>query len=433
MALKENAVQENLSIVGGQLIDPFTGRDERVDIHIAEGKVLALGNAPAVFVPDHTINAQGKVVSPGFIDLSVRLGEPGCEQKGTIASETAAAVKGGVTQLCCPPDTYPVVDSPAVVRLILDRNEEQDWCRVSPIGALTQGLAGEQLSEMASLKDAGCVALSNAWQPVKNNQTLRRCMEYAATFDLTMFVNAQDASLASGACVHEGAVATRLGLPSIPEAAETIAVVTHILLAEQTGIRLHFSQISSGISAKLIGEAQQRGLAVTADVAIHQLLLTEGNIDQYNSLSHCMPPLRSVSDRQSLRSALTAGTFQAITSDHRPHENAAKARPFVETEPGIAGIETLLPLSLRLVDEGVLSLPAMVKCLTAGPDSVLGQSSKGLMVGEKADVVVFGTENTWQLEAAALISSGKNTPFLGETMKGAVAATIQGGALKYEA
>ena len=433
MVQQEKMIPANISIVDGRLIDPFTALDEQVDIHIAQGVVIALGKAPADFQADHTIAASGKIVCPGFIDLSARLGEPGFEQKGTIASETAAAVKGGVTQLCCPPDTFPVIDSLAAARLILDRTARDGLCQVSPIGALTQGLAGEQLSEMASLKEAGCVAVSNAWQPVKSNQVLRRCMEYAATFDFTLFVNAQDASLASGACAHEGVMATRLGLPAIPEAAETIAVVTHILLAEQTGIRLHFSQISSGMSAKLIGEAQQRGLAVTADVAIHQLLLSEASINHYDSLSHCMPPLRSDFDRQGLRDALSAGVIQAICSDHRPHENAAKAKPFAETEPGISSLETLLPLSLRLVEEGVLSLCEMVECLTKGPAGVIRAASKGLGIGERPDLVVFDPDKVWQLEANTFISSGKNTPFWGEKMKGQVMATIRDGAVVYEA
>ena len=427
------ASQKSLSIIGGRLIDPFNGRDEEVDIHIAEGVILALGAPPLGFEAEHTISAQGLIVCPGFIDLSARLGEPGFEQKGSIASETAAAAKGGVTHLCCPPDSFPVVDSPAVVRLILDRTTQSGQCLVSPIGALTQGLAGEQLSEMAALKEAGCVAVSNAWQPVKDNQVLRRCMEYAATFDFTLFVNAQDASLAAGGCAHEGAVATRLGLAPIPETAETIAVVTHLLLAEQTGIRLHFSQISSRTSAKLIAQAQLRGLAVTADVAAHQLLLSEENIDHYNSLSHCLPPLRSQADRQGLREAIAAGVVQAICSDHRPHENAAKSRPFAETEPGISSLETILPLSLRLVEEGLLDLPAMVRRLTVGPAEVLGLKSQGLVDGESADLLVFDPEKCWRVDENTLVSAGKNTPFLGESMKGAVLATIRKGALVYQA
>jgi dihydroorotase len=425
--------QTSLSIIGGRLIDPFNGRDEVVDIHVAGGVIVALGARPSGFEAERTISAQGLLVCPGFIDLSARLGEPGFEQKGNIASETAAAAKGGVSHLCYPPDSFPVVDSPAVVRLIVDRATQAGQCLVSPVGALTQGLAGEQLSEMASLKEAGCVAVSNAWQPVKNNQVLRRCMEYAATFDLTLFVNAQDASLAAGACAHEGAVATRLGLAAIPEAAETIAVVTHILLAEQTGIRLHFSQISSRTSAKLIAEAQLRGLAVTADVAIHQLLLSEENIDHYNSLNHCLPPLRSQADRQGLRDAVAQGVVQAICSDHRPHEKAAKNKPFAETEPGISSLETLLPLSLRLVEEGLLDLPAMVRSLTAGPAEVLGLELKGVVDGESANLIVFDPEKSWQVGEDTLISAGKNTPFLGALMKGAVVVTVREGTLVYQA
>ena len=424
--------QLKLSITGGRVIDPFTSRDEIIDIHIAEGRIVGVHTPPPGFQPDRIIDARNLIVSPGFIDLSARLGEPGFAQKGTIHSETAAAAKGGVTFLCCPPDSRPVVDSPAVVKLICDRSHQAGFCQVNPIAALTQGLEGEQLSAMAALQEAGCVAVSNSWLPIKNNQILRRCMEYAATFGLSLFVNAQDASLAAGGCAHEGLVATRLGLPAIPESAETIAIMTHLLLAEQTGVRLHFSQISAGKSAQLIAQAQRQGLAVSADVAIHQLLLSEQNIDHYNALSHCQPPLRSLRDQDELRQALADGTVQALCSDHRPHEHAAKSEPFAETAPGISSLETLLPLTLKLVECGVLSLNTALQRLTQGPAQVLGLPCAGISVGATADLTVFSPTESWEINADTLISAGKNTPFLGETVAGKVKLTLLMGRVVYE-
>lgn len=422
---------KTLSILGARVIDPFTGTNGLVDVHSANGCIVGLGDAPDGFVADRTLNAQGLIVSPGFVDLSARLGEPGYEQKGTIASETAAAVKGGVTHLCCPPDTLPVVDSPAVATLIIERAAQYGLCEVSLVGALTQGLKGEQLSEMVALKNAGCVGLSNGWQSVKDNQTLLRCMEYAGTFDLTLFVNAQESSLSAGGCAHEGSVATRLGLPAIPEAAETISVMSHILLAEKTGIQLHFSQISCKASASLIGEAQRRGLAVTADVAVHQLLLTEENIENYNAYSHCQPPLRSIADREGLRQAVADGVVQAICSDHRPHEKAAKIEPFSLTEPGISGIETLLPLTLKMVDLGILDLETAVQRLTQGPGDIIAKKSGGLAVGQAADLTVFSESEIWEVSSESLVSQGKNTPFLGQSVSGKVKYTVVKGALVY--
>lgn len=422
-----------LSILGARLIDPFNQRDAILDIHINAGQIVGLGAAPAGFNATRSIKAEHMIVSPGFIDLSARLGEPGFSQKGTLHSETAAAAKGGITSLCYPPDCRPVVDSPAVVKLINDRSQQAGFCRVLPIGALTQGLEGEQLSAMAALQEAGCLALSNAWQPIKNNQILRRCMEYAATFGLPIFVNAQDASLAAGACAHEGRIATRLGLAGIPDTAESIAVMTHLLLAEQSGVRLHFSQISAGKSVQLIAQAQAQGLPVSADVAIHQLLLSEENIDHYNALSHCQPPLRSMRDQELLRQAVADGVVSALCSDHRPHEQAAKSEPFAETAPGISGLETLLPLTLRLVDSGLFSLNTALKRLSQGPAQVLGLAHPGLTLGAPADLTLFDPAASWQINENTLISAGKNTPFIGETVQGKVKLTLLNGRITYEA
>jgi dihydroorotase len=423
----------NITISGGRVIDPANQVDKVTDVHLADGKVLAVGKAPKDFVAKKTINATGCLVCPGLIDLSVHLREPGFEHKATIASETRAAVSAGITSVVCPPDTNPVADSAAVVELIHRQANAAGRAHVLPLGALTRNLDGEQLSEMHTLKEAGVVGLSNARRPITNTLVLRRAMEYAATHKICICLSAADPWLSNQGVVHEGEVSTRLGLPGIPEAAETAAIARDLVLIEESGVCAHFGRLSTARAAQLIGRAQHDGLSVSADVAIHQLYLTDIDIRNYDSNCHVNPPLRSQRDKDGLRDAVAKGVIKAICSDHQPHEADAKLMPFAETAPGIAGLETLLPLVLRLADEGCMSLSAALATVTSGPADILGLAAGRLSVGAAADITVIDPDASWFVSKDKLRSHGHNTPFLGWEMTGRVKHTLVDGQLVYSA
>ena len=420
-------------ISGGRVIDPANGIDEMIDLYIAGRYIAALGTCPEGFTPDLTIDARGRIVCPGLIDLRARLREPGQEHKATIETETTAAAAGGITTICCPPDTDPVIDTPAVATMVRSRARAVGKARVLPLGALTQGLRGEQLSEMSALKEAGCVGVSNVLQPLANHLILRRAMEYAATFDLTVFVNPEDYHLSCGGAAHDGAVAARLGLPGIPQAAETVAVAATLALVEELGTRTHFAQLSTARGAQMLGRAQHDGLPVTGDVSAHHLHLTETDVLDFDNLCHIRPPLRTQRDRDGLRDWLARGAIGAICSDHQPHEEDAKLAPFGDTAYGISGLETLLPLSLRLFDDGVLDLSEIIARLTCQPAAILGRQRSGtLAVDAVADVCIFDPERYWTVSPDSLLSRGHNTPFLNWEMKGRVTHTFLAGDPTFE-
>ncbi len=421
-----------VQIRGGRVIDPANGLDGRHDVFIADSRIAAVGRAPDGFSAERVIEAAGRVVCPGFVDLRACLREPGQEYKATIASETRAAAQGGITTLCCPPDTDPVIDTPAVAALVRRQAAAAGLARVVPLGALTRGLDGEHLSEMAALADAGCAGVSNGFRPLRSPLILLRAMEYAASFGLTVFVNAQDDALAGDGKAHDGAVATRLGLPAIPAAAETVAVATLLALVEQTGARVHFSLLSTARAAQMIARARHDGLPVTADVSIHHLHLCENDLLDFDAQCHVRPPLRTLRDRDGLRQWLADGAISAICSDHQPHEPDAKLRPFSETAPGISGLDTLLPLALRLVDAGVIDLSAMVDRLSLQPARILGIDGGELTPGSRADVCIFDPEADWVLDATALASQGRNTPYLDWEMRGRVTATLLAGRVVHQ-
>ncbi|HHJ39584.1 MAG TPA: dihydroorotase [Methylothermaceae bacterium] len=416
----------NGEIFDGQRSSLYSG-----DIYIDNGEIVSIGPAPENFVADETINAQGCIVSPGFIDLSVYLREPGQEHKATIASETKAAAKSGVTMLCCCPETVPVIDTPAVVELIKEQSALAGFGQVLPIGALTLGLEGDALSEMYSLKQAGCKAVSNGAKPVRDTLIWRRALEYAATFDLLVIVRPQDPWLTAGGCVHEGPVASRLGLPAIPACAETVAVAQILALVEETGARVHFSCLSTRQATELLRVAQESGLQVTADVAAHQLHLVDTQVESFDPMVHVIPPLRSREDRQGLREAVAKGIVSAVCSDHQPHEDDAKLNVFPATEPGIASLETLLSLMLELVEQGVLGLPEALARLTQGPAGILGLEVGKLAPGKSADLCVFDPHAIWTVEEQSWWSQGRNTPFWGQSLKGRVRWTIVKGRIVY--
>ena len=423
----------SISIVNGRLIDPAHGIDDTLDLHIDGQSVVAVGDAPAEFAADEVIDAHGCVVCPGLVDLAASLREPGYEHKATLASEAAAAAQAGITTLLCSPDTNPVIDNAAVVELIHRMARKLGQTRILATGALTRGLQGERLSEMAALKQAGCVAVSNAGFPLGSTLVERRALEYAATFGLTVFLRPEDRHLRAGGCAHEGAVSTRLGLPSIPSAAESVAVARDLALAEHTQAKVHFRTLSTLTAARMIHEAQAAGLAVTADVAAHQLHLTEMDVDGFNAECHVSPPLRTATDRDALRRAVAEGTISAICSDHQPHEPDAKQRPFPETEAGISGLETLLGLTLRLVEEKVLDLPSAIARVTSGPADILGLPYGRLGIGAPADVCVFDLARRWTLDIDRMRSDGRNTPFDGWDFPGYVTHTLFNGRVVYRA
>jgi len=417
----------SISILNGRLIDPAHAIDDVVDLHIDNGMVVAVGDAPAEFNADEVIDARDRVVCPGLVDLAASLREPGYEYKATLASETAAAARGGITTLLCTPDTNPVIDNSAVVELVHRIAKKLGQARVLPTGALTRGLKGEQLSEMATLRAAGCVAISNASAPLTSTLVERRALEYAATFGIPVFLRSEDRHLRAGGCVHEGAVSARLGLPAIPSAAESVAVARDLALAEHTQAQVHFRNLSTQTAARMIKEAQAAGLPVTADVAVHQLHLTEMDVDGFVAECHVSPPFRTLADREALRHAVANGTISAICSDHQPHEPDAKQRPFPETEPGISGLETLLGLTLRLVEEKVLDLPTALARVTSGPADILGLPYGRLGIGSPADVCIFDPGRDWTLQADEMRSEGRNTPFAGWDFPARITHTLFNG------
>lgn len=423
---------ERLVIRGGYVIDPANGLEGIHDLYLAEGRVAGVGTAPDGFTAERVISAEGRIVCPGLIDLCARLREPGLEHKASIASESAAASAGGITTLCCPPDTDPVIDTPAVVNLIQEKAQQIGKVRVLPVGALTRGLKGKDLSEMSALKRAGCVALGNAHSPMANTLVLRRALEYAASHDLLVVIRPEDPWLADRGCVHEGPTATRLGLPGIPDAAETVAIAQVLALVEHTEARVHFAQLSCARATRMIAKAREKGAPVSADVAAHQLHLSELDIDGFNAMCHVSPPLRSPGDRDALRAALKSGVITAICSDHQPHEPDAKLDVFPSTEPGMASLEMLLPLTLKLVDEDVLSLSQAIALVTEGPASIMGIETGSLAVGAPADACIFDPAHIWKVDSSSWRSSGRNTPYWGQSAKGRVTHTVLGGRVVFE-
>lgn len=422
---------ERIVIRNGRVVDPASGTDAVAPVYLAGGTIAAVGDRPDGFTPDRELDAAGLVVCPGLVDVCARLREPGQEHKGTIFSETRAAAAGGVTTLLCPPDTDPIADTPAVARLIRSRSQRAGFAKVEIMGALTRDLAGKELSEMYALRDAGCRAVTNAQFPLANALVLRRAMEYAATCGLVVVIRPDEPTLRGQGCVHEGLVGARLGLPGIPVTAETVAVAQALALVEETGVQVHFGQLSSARAVEMVAQARVRGNPVSADVGVHHLHLTEDAVGSFDAHAHVLPPFRNASDRLALRRALAAGVLGAISSDHQPHELDAKLDAFPSTESGAAGLELLLPLTLKLVEEGELDLATAVARLCNGPADIFGMPVGRLAAGTSADLCVFDPAAEWTVELGQWRSSGCNTPYWGQTLKGRVMATLVSGELVY--
>jgi dihydroorotase len=418
----------NIRIINGKrLSDDFTWVDSK-SIDIQNGVITAFDEDNEA--ADKVIDAKACLIMPGLTDLNVSLREPGYTAKGSVESETKAAVAGGVTKLCCSPETAPVNDSRAVTKLIKELALSANNCDVLPLAALTKGLSGERLSEYAALKSAQCIALSNAYNPIKTLEITKRCFEYAKTHGLSVFIHPIEPSLHQGA-MHEGDISTTIGLKGISPLAETIAVAQLIQLAEATGVHLHLSQLSVADSVELLRKAKAKGLDVTADVAIQNLLYTDAKVESFTSIYHCLPPLRGEKDRQALLEGVKDGVIDAVTSAHQPHEAAAKQMPFAETEPGMSTIQFLLPMAQILDRSGELTLARFIQSMTSGAARVIKQKESVLTVGAVASLSVYNPEVEYCVTSASMVSRGKNSPLLGSVIKGKTKVTLYKGRVVY--
>lgn len=420
-----------IHIKNGRAIDPANGIDRSADIFVADGRIAAIGKAPAAFEAEGTIDATNCIVCPGLVDLSARLREPGFEYKATLESEMAAAAAGGVTSLACPPDTDPPLDEPGLVEMLKHRARLPEFAHVYPVGALTVGLAGERLTEMAELAEAGCIAFGQADTAVFDTQVMLRAMQYASTFDFSVWLQAQDPHLAKKGVAHDGAVAARLGLAGIPVVAETVALATLLHLARETGVRLHLRRISSAAGLEMIRAARAAGIAVTCDISVNHLHLCDDDIGWFNAHCRLDPPLRSAGDRDALAAGLADGSIDALCSDHTPVDDDAKLAPFAEAESGATGLELLLPLTLKWAAEAKLPLLDAIARITTTPARIMGIPAGTLSPGAAADVCIFDPEATTVVSRETLRSQGKNSPFLGQALKGRVRYTLIEGHLAH--
>ena len=428
-----------IQIKNGRVIDPANQVDAVQDLYIDKGRIAALGAAPAGFAPDQVIDANGLVVAPGLVDLAVRLREPGYEYKATLESEMQAAMQGGVTSLVCPPDTDPVLDEPGLVEMLKHRARRLDQAHVHPLGALTMGLKGQPITEMAELTGSGCIGFSQAEVPVEDTTVLLRALQYAKTFDYTVWLRPQDAHIGRGGVAHSGPLASRLGLSGVPVMAETIALHTIFELMRATGARVHLCRMSSAAGLGLVRAAKAEGLPITCDVGAHHVHLTDADINFFDSNARVDPPFRSQRDRDAIRAGLLDGTIDAMCSDHTPCDDDEKLLPFGEASPGATGLELLLSLAIKWADDYAAAqgkddaLARAVARVTSDAARVAGLAQAGqLGVGSMADVVVFDPAARWTVTGSALASQGKHTPFLGYELAGQVQATIVAGRVAYE-
>ena len=425
-------------IQNGRVIDPASGLDQTCDIAIAAGRIVGVNRVQPDFAPQRSIDATGCIVLPGLVDLAARLREPGYEHEGMLESEMAAAVAGGVTSLVCPPDTDPVLDEPGLVEMLKFRAEKLHQTRLFPLGALTRGLAGEVLTEMAELTESGCVGFGQAEVPLASTQVLQRALQYAATFGYTVWLRPQELHLGKGVAAS-GSLATRLGLSGVPVAAETIALHTIFELLRATQAHVHLCRLSSAEGVALVRQARAEGLNVTCDVSINSLYLTDTDIGFFDSRARLTPPLRQQRDRDALQAGLRDGTIDALVSDHNPVDEDAKTLPFAEAEPGATGLELLLSLALKWSQDSGAPLARALAVVTSEPARVLGsalgtlQASVGQLVeGGVGDVCIFDPKDHWIVQAEALRSQGKHTPFSGYELPGRVRCTLVAGQIAFD-
>lgn len=422
----------NWILEGGRVIDPASDWDGVQNLYISGGKIVGRGGeCPQGFIADNVISAHGKWIFPGLVDLSARLREPGYEYLATLESEMEAASAGGVTTLCCPPDTNPPLDEPGLVEMLVHRASNQQRSHVYPIGALTEQLKGQRLTEMGELSEAGCVSFSQANSPLIDTQVLMRSMQYAGTFGFSVWLCPQDFYLSQGGVAHDGEVATRLGLSGIPVSAEVIAIQTIITLMQQIKVKVHLCRLSTAEGVALVAHAQQEGMLLTCDVSVQHLHLTEHDVGYFNTHCRLIPPLRTLRDRDALRIGLRDGVIQAVVSDHAPLDGDVKQLPFAEAKAGASALELLLPLVIQWAEQENISLLMAIQKITTGPARVMGLDLGHLAVGSPADLCVFDPTLEWLVTAQSLVSQGKNTPFLNSYLRGRVVHTWFGGRLIY--
>jgi dihydroorotase len=429
MEVNRNSV--NLVLRNGRVIDPAMGLDAVADVLIEDGIIVEI--SPLIQIGSdrlkrlEQIDANGKWIVPGLIDMHVHLREPGEEYKETIASGTLAAAAGGFTSVACMPNTHPVNDCAAVTQYILEKARDDGSCRVFPVGAISRGLEGKNLSEYGELSAAGVIAVSDDGRPVMNSMLMRRALEYAKTFDLLVVNHCEDLDICGAGLMNEGPVSTRLGMRGIPRAAEEIMVARDILLADLTGSRLHLAHISTAGSVAMIREAKKRGIPVSAETAPHYLTLTEELISTFDTVYKVNPPLRSSRDVEAVKAGLADGTIDVIASDHAPHSSVEKDVEFEYAANGMIGLESTLPLILRIVREGVLTPLEAVAKMSRNPARVLAIPSGALHKGKAADLTLIDPEVKYTIDATRFKSKSRNCPFDGMEVQGKAVMTLVGG------
>ncbi len=421
-----------IHIKNGHLIDPKNGIDSKKDLFIAAGKIIAVGESPEGFIANQIIDANNLIVIPGVVDLSARLREPGFEHKATLESEMQAAVAGGITSLACPPDTDPVLDEPGLVEMLKHRAKQLNLAHVYPLGALTHQLNGQEITEMCELTEAGCVGFSQADSAIKDTQVLWRAMQYAATFGFTVWLRPEEPYLAKDGVAHDGEVAARLGLKGIPTASETLAIASILRIAKETGAKVHLCRLSTAEGVDMVRAAKKTGQQISCDVSANHLHLTDFDIGFFDSNAHLRPPLRSQRDKEALSAGLVDGTIDAICSDHTPVDDDAKLYPFAEAEAGATGLELLLPLILKWAEDNKVNLNQAITTATEMPAKILGVAAGNLSVNSNADICIFDPKQYWKIEASALLSQGKNSPFLGLELAGKVKYTLVNGHIVHQ-
>ena len=422
----------NLLIKNGRVIDPSQNIDDMLDVLVENGLVKEIGKGLVAPAGAETIDAAGKYVVPGLIDMHVHLRDPGLEYKEDIVSGTKAAVAGGFTSVCCMPNSKPVIDNKTVVSYIINKAKAEGFCNVFPVGSITYGLSGDRMSEMGELKESGCVAVSDDGKPVGNSELMMRSLQYAAGIGIMVISHAEEIELVGEGVMNEGFTSTELGLKGIPRVAEDIATVRETLLAEYTGTPIHIAHVSTKGAVRIIREAKARGVKVTCETAPHYFTLTDDAVRGYNTNAKMNPPLRESADVAAIKEGLKDGTIDAIATDHAPHHQDEKDVEFNVAMNGIIGLETSLPLSLKLVHDGVLTLNQLIEAMSCNPSNILGLHRGTIKAGSIADITLIDPEIEWVVEADKLASKSKNSPWLGQTLKGGAAATVVGGKLVYK-
>ena len=421
-----------------RLIDPASGVDRQGEIWIADGKILSIDKIPSGFQPDQVIDANGRLLIPGLVDLAARMREPGFEYRNSLRTEMRAALAGGVTSLVLPPDTDPVLDESGLVEMLKHRARQLDQVNLYPLGAMTTGLKGEVITEMAELTDAGCIAFSQADTQVVDTNVTLRAMQYARTFGYVLWLRPQDPWLSRGGVAASGAYASRLGLSGVSVQSETVALHTLFELQRTTGARLHLCRLSSAAGVELVRRVKAEGLPVTADVSANHIHLTDVDIGYYDTNFRLEPPLRGQRDRDAIRAGLVDGTIDAICSDHTPVDDDGKLLPFAEAEPGATGLELLLCLTLKWAEEDRVPLARALSLVTSGPGRVLSLSSSllgqrgTLAQGSDADLCLVDPHSHWTVTRDVLLSQSKHTPFAGYELPGRVAMTMVRGRVAWE-